>query len=80
MREHSTEKYLAEALEKTPVGEELKIRFSGIPTLIEVEIKFIGGWAIKQSIAPGMELKLVKGEGQYLEDINITIDEYEGLK
>lgn len=80
IREYETENYLADMINRAPVGKELCVAFGGIPKIVEVEFTFVGGWVIKQSLAPGMELKFVKGEGAYLEGIKITLKEYEGLK
>lgn len=78
IREYTTESSLADMINRAPVGKELCVTFGGIPKIVEVEFTFGGGWVIKQSLAPGMELKFVKGEGEYR--IKITLKEYEGLK
>ncbi|MCH7373910.1 hypothetical protein MM182_00675 [Aeromonas sp. MR19] len=80
LREYATESTLTDMINSSPVGKELCVMFEGIPKIIDVEFNFVGGWVIKQSLAPGMELKFVKGEGEYLEGIKITLTEYEGLK
>lgn len=80
MREHELENNLADMLNKAPVGQELNVSFGGMPMYVDIEMSFIGGWVIKQSIAPGMELKFIKGEEQYLEGIKITLNEFKGLK
>lgn len=80
MREYATESSLTDMINSAPVGKELCVTFGGIPKIVDVEFNFVGGWVIKQSLSPGMELKFVKGEGGYLEGINITLKEYEGLK
>lgn len=80
MREHEIENNLADMLNKAPVGQELNVSFGGMPMYVDIEMSFIGGWVIKQSIAPGMELKFIKGEEQYLEGIKITLNEFKGLK
>lgn len=80
IREYATESSLADMINNAPVGKELCVSFGGIPKIVEVEFNFVGGWVIKQSLVPGMDLKFVKGEGEYLEGIKITLKEYEGLK
>jgi len=80
IREYETESYLADMINSAPVGEELCVAFGGVPKIVEIEFTFAGGWVIKQSLAPGMDLKFVKGESAYLEGIKITLKEYEGLK
>lgn len=80
MREHETENNLADMINKAPVGQELSVSFGGMPMYVDIEMSFIGGWVIKQSIAPGMKLKFIKGEEQYLEGIKITLNEFNGLK
>jgi hypothetical protein len=80
IREYETESSLADMITSAPVGKELCVQFGGIPKIVEVEFTFAGGWVLRQSLAPGMDLKFVKGEGGYLEGIKITLKEYEGLK
>ncbi len=80
MREHETENAVANMINNAAVGKELTISFGGIPTPVTVEFNFIGGWVVKHTIAPGMDLKFVKGEAEYLKGINITLERYEGLK
>lgn len=80
IREYETESSLADMINRSPVGKELVVQFGGIPKIVEIEFTFVGGWVIKQSLTPGMELKFVKGEGRYLDGIKITLKEYEGLR
>ena len=80
MREFETEKTIQDAISMTPVGKEVKIQFSGNPNIIDIEMTFTGGWVVYQTIFPGKALKFTKGEDQYLESINITINSFDGLK
>ncbi|MDO6707963.1 hypothetical protein [Photobacterium sp. 1_MG-2023] len=66
-------------IENTEVGKDVVISFGGIPTIIDVEMTFVGGWLIKQEIIPGKKLVFTKGSGDSLIDLTITIRPYEGL-
>lgn len=80
MRELITEDAVAKMINEAPIGKELNIQFSGMPSLIDVEFKFFGGWIVKQSVPPGAKLTFTKGDERYLEGISITINEYQGMK
>lgn len=53
MSEIELERALQEQIAKTPVGEKVTLNFTGIPTIIDVEMSFAGGWRITQTIIPG---------------------------
>ena len=80
MRERDTEDVIAKMIKETPVGEEMNIQLSGDPYLIDVEFKFHGGWVVKQSVPPGARLTFTKDDERYFEGINITINDYPGMK
>lgn len=79
-REYSVEESLSEALARKRVGEQLKIGFGGVPKIVTVRLEFAGGWVITQKLPPGTDLDLVKGEDGYLQNLTITIEDYEGLR
>ncbi len=68
------------AIANTPVGEKVKIEFGGIPKIINVTMTFAGGWVVDQTIIPGKTFEFTRGDDQYLKDITITINDYDGLK
>ena len=80
MREFDLEKTIQDAIESTPVGKKVIINFGGTPQIIDVELSFSGGWIITQTIIPGKPLEFTRGENQYLKNITITINPYEGLE
>jgi len=71
---------IQETIAKTPIGEKVIINFGGLPKLINVAMTFSGGWVINQTIIPGKSFEFIRGDDQYLKDITITIDDYDGLK
>ncbi|TMN33459.1 hypothetical protein [Pseudoalteromonas sp. S2755] len=80
MREFELEQVLTDTINRTQVGEDVTINFSGETNLIDVEMKFSGGWAITQTIVPGKPFVFTRGEDGFLQSINITIKPFDGLK
>ncbi|MEJ6116194.1 hypothetical protein [Aeromonas salmonicida] len=80
MSEHEVKRAIANMIQDAPIGKELNITFEGIPKIIKVEFTFMGGWTVKQSIAPGMGVKFIKGDEKYLKYIKITLEEYDGVQ
>ncbi len=74
------EKALQEAVDKAEVGTKVNITMSGDPVITSVEMIFKGGWVVNQDILPGKSLELTKGEDGYLETINITLKNFDGLQ
>lgn len=68
------------AIESSEIGKELILNFSGIPQKIDIELTFKGGWKTHQIILPGHSFRLVKGEDGFLEEVKITINEYDGIQ
>lgn len=80
MREFNTEKVILDAINDAKVGKKINLNFSGMQCIIDIEMTFKGGWVIRQEIIPGKSFEFTKGEEGYLENIVITINEYDGLK
>ncbi|MBW4966268.1 hypothetical protein KZZ04_07800 [Pseudoalteromonas sp. CR1] len=80
MREFELEQVLTDTIKRTPVGEDVTINFSGEANIIDVEMKFSGGWVITQTIVPGKPFVFTKGNDDFLQSINITINPFDGLK
>lgn len=71
---------ISELIAKTPIGQTVRVQFSGKPTPALVTFEFAGGWVIEQKIIPGMPLEFVRGEDDYLKGIRIDLLPFEGLK
>ncbi|MBW0236351.1 hypothetical protein [Pseudomonas sp. D1HM] len=71
---------VSDLIARTPIGQPVRVEFSGNPTPIVVTFKFTGGWIVEQKLSPGMPLEFIRGEDKYLENIRIDILSYEGLK
>ncbi|HCG8028986.1 TPA: hypothetical protein NJ968_000634 [Vibrio parahaemolyticus] len=76
---HDVAYTISDKIKCTPVGEKVVIHFKGLPRSVDIEMVFTGGWIVTQTLVPGNPLVFTRGEDQYLETINITINEYEGL-
>lgn len=71
---------LTEAVQKTPVGEKVVFNFKGLPRSVDIEMTFVGGWVINQTVVPGNSFVFTRGEDQYLKAINIKVNDYQGLQ
>lgn len=72
--------FVSNHIDRTPIGERVKIQFSGVAVPIAVRIAVQGGWVFEYTIIPGMTLEFVRGEPYVLEQLDITILPHEGLK
>lgn len=80
MRDEALAESIRNSILATEIGQKVTIQFNGIPSIVHVEISFVGGWNVKQALAPGQSIELIRGEDGYLDCVNITIDPFDGLK
>lgn len=69
-----------QSLRDTPIGKKMILNFKGVPTPIEVKYTFAGGWVITQMLHPGVPLEIIKGEDGHLQQVDITLMPYDGMK
>ncbi|GFD83908.1 hypothetical protein KUL118_67700 [Tenacibaculum sp. KUL118] len=79
MREIELEKSIQQAINDTEVGKKVALNFSGDPHIIDVKLKFKGGWEVTQTVIPGRMFEFTKGEGDLLLGIDISITPFSGL-
>lgn len=72
-------KVIQDVINNSAVGKEITINLKGIPTSVDIQIVFSGGWIFTQTVIPGGSFVFTRGEDQYLKAINITFNKYEGL-
>lgn len=80
MKEPEIEKIIKDLISKTPVGEKMEVRFSGLAIPIDISLKFTGEWVVKYTLIPGKHLEFTRGHDGYLKEINITMQPYSGLQ
>ncbi len=70
---------ISNQINNTPVGEDVTINFKGAPISVDIQMEFIGGWVITQTVIPGNSFTFTRDEDQYLKSISIIFNKYEGL-
>ena len=80
MREVELEKVIQQAINDAEVGKTVALNFCGDPQIIDIKMKFKGGWEVTQTVIPGRIFEFTKGEDSYLLSIDITINPFNGIK